>query len=44
MSKKELQRYASWLVNEMENEMDDVKYAEYEKILAAVINDMEGLE
>ena len=44
MSKKELQRYASWLVNEMENEMDDVKYAEYEKILTAVINDMEGLE
>ena len=44
MSKKELQAYAGWLVNIMENEMDDQKYAEYEKILAAVINDMEGLE
>ena len=44
MSKKELQAYAGWLVNIMENEMDDVKYMEYERILAAVINDMEGLE
>ena len=44
MSKKELQAYAGWLVNVMENEMDDVKYAEYERILATVINDMEGLE
>ena len=44
MSKKELQAYAGWLVNMMANEMDDQKYAEYERILTVVINDMEGLE
>lgn len=44
MSKKELQAYASWLVNVMANEMDDEKYGEYERILTAVIKDMEGLE
>ena len=44
MSKKELQAYASWLVNMMANEMDDQKYEEYENILTAVENDLEGLE
>ena len=39
-----LKHYASWLVNQMENTLDDYKYMEYEEILFAVNMDIKELE
>lgn len=39
-----LKHYASFLVNQMANEMDDYKYSELEEILFAVNNDIQELE
>ena len=39
-----LKSYASFLVNQMANEMDDYKYGELEEILFAVNNDIQELE
>ena len=41
---KGLKHYASWLVNQMENTLDDYKYMEYEEILFAVNMDIKELE
>ena len=39
-----LKHYASWLVNQMENTLDDYKYMEYEESLFAVNMDIKELE
>ena len=39
-----LQQYASWLINEMENTLDDYKYSELEEILFSVNMDIKELE
>lgn len=39
-----LKHYASWLVNQMENTLDDYKYMEYEEILFSVNMDIKELE
>ena len=39
-----LKHYASWLVNQMENTLDDYKYMEYEEILFTISMDIKELE
>lgn len=39
-----LKRYATWIVNQMENTLDDYKYSEYEEMLFSVSRDIEELE
>ena len=44
MDYEALKHYASWLVNQMENTLDDYKYMEYEEILFSVNMDIKELE
>ena len=44
MNLEGLKHYASWLVNQMENTLDDYKYMEYEEILFSVNMDIKELE
>lgn len=44
MDLDQLKRYATWIVNQMENTLDDYKYSEYEEMLFSVSRDIEELE
>ena len=39
-----LKSYANWVVNQMENTVDDYKYAEYEELLFTISMDIKELE
>lgn len=39
-----LKHYANWVVNQMENTVDDYKYAEYEELLFTISMDIRELE